>query len=74
MSEPIKRGVCPYCGIDAGSGPYAHTKHEDCIRALKEAHGKYRRRVTNEIGGVIGYRLQLSAEETEKLLRAIESA
>lgn len=30
--------------------------------------------VKNKIGGVIGYRLQLSAEETEQLLRLVETA
>lgn len=45
----------------------------DCIRRI---HGYVLDRleeVTNEIGGVIGYKLNLSAEETEGLWRDIES-
>lgn len=51
---------------------------------MRTMHLEYRRRigtfvlnrlteVTNEIGGVTGYRLNLNAEETEKFIREIES-
>jgi hypothetical protein len=29
------REPCPYCGIDAGTGPNAHAKPQLCIAALK---------------------------------------
>lgn len=31
----MKREPCPYCGLDAGSGPSAHPSKDECIRALK---------------------------------------
>ncbi len=83
MSNPIQRGVCPYCGIDAGSGPYAHADRQGCIVALKDKHQQYRFKISrmlqdkvledlNGIGGVVGYRLELNADETEKFWREIE--
>jgi hypothetical protein len=80
----VKRGVCPFCRIDAMTGPYAHAKREGCIEAMMIKHGQYRRRIarfvmdnleeiTNETGGVIGYRLHLNAIDTEKLCHEIES-
>ena len=80
----LKRGVCPYCHIDAMTGPWAHAKREDCIAAMRGMHLLYQQRVsqfvlnrleevTNKIGGVTGYKLNLNAEETEKLCRELES-
>lgn len=79
----VPRGVCPYCGIDAKTGPYAHAKREDCVAAMRSMHLAYRQRVgrfvmnhlkevTNPIGGVVGYKLNLNAEQTEKLCQEIE--
>ena len=79
----MKREVCPYCGIDAASGPYAHTKREDCISAIRTMHLNYRLRigvfiqnrlqeVRNDTGGVTGYRLDLNADQTEKLIQELE--
>lgn len=79
----VQRGVCPYCGLDAFDGPNAHATREQCIQALRNETNRHRSRikriimdrlqeVTNRIGGVIGYRLTLSAEETETLLKEIE--
>lgn len=31
----MKRDLCPYCGIDAETGPSAHTSKDACISALK---------------------------------------
>ena len=31
----MKREVCPYCGIDALTGPLAHSNKDGCIKALK---------------------------------------
>lgn len=83
MSDPVKRDVCPVCGIDAGSGPMAHTTREGCVSALRSMHLEYRSHVggfvlnrlqekKNHIGGVIGYTLTLDAQETERLVRLIE--
>lgn len=30
------RSPCPYCGIDAGTGPWAHASKDLCIKALKD--------------------------------------
>lgn len=81
----VNREPCPYCGLDALTGPNAHADRNGCIDAMRMMHLNYRRRVgifvldhleevLNHHGAVIGYRLQLSADETEKLIRVIESA
>lgn len=78
MSEQIKRDPCPYCGLDAGKGPNAHADRAGCITALKDRELLRRVRlntflesnvaeVKNQIGGVIGYNLHLSAEQTKEL-------
>jgi hypothetical protein len=57
---------------------------DDTVESTRAMHLAYRARVgqfvlnrieevQNHIGGVIGYRLNLSAEETEKLMKIIES-
>ncbi len=83
MSNPIQRGVCPYCGIDAEVGPYAHADRQGCIVALKDKHQRYRNKISrmvenklqevkNRIGGVVGYKLDLDAKETEIFWREVE--
>ena len=85
QAKTVKRGVCPYCDIDAVTGPCAHARREDCIAAMRILHLNYRQRIGQfvlnrlkevklETGAVIGYRLHLSAKETEKLIRELESA
>lgn len=79
----MTREPCPYCGQNAGTGPWAHATREGCIKALQEKHVLFRRRVysffrnhvsehKNRIGGVIGYELHLTPEETEQLWRMLE--
>lgn len=48
LQRTVRRGVCPYCGIDAESGPYAHAKREDCIRALKNEMTMFEIRLKRE--------------------------
>jgi hypothetical protein len=31
----MKREPCPYCHLDAGTGPWAHATKDECIKALK---------------------------------------
>jgi len=56
----------------------------ETVEDIRKMHLAYRQRigafvlnrleeVTNDIGGVTGYRLHLNAEETEKLMKVIES-
>lgn len=83
LNSPIPREPCPYCGIDAVFGPYAHTDRMGCVNELKNRHVSHQRRISsfvtnhieevhNQIGGVIGYVLHLNAEETGQLFRIIE--
>ena len=75
--------VCRCCGVETLAGSTEHASQFDCVHALKDAHIKYRRHlqilvmdqleeVTNQSGGVIGYKLTLNANETEELCKAIE--
>src|SRR6185436_8133591 len=50
-------------------------KREDCVRALRRIKllvTDKLEEVTNNIGGVVGYKLSLSAAETEQLLQLLK--
>jgi len=77
------RSPCPHCGLGPHLGPHPTTPTVQCINALKSHHRHYRQRVMleiqdklqevhNNIGGVIGYRIELNADETEKLCKLVE--
>lgn len=83
LPDALMREACPHCGLDALTGPNAHTKPDGCINALRLMHLNYQRRigefvlnrleeVKNESGGVIGYKLNLTADETDNLCREID--
>lgn len=77
---------CPHCGIDESHETRedcirALKELDECD---KDRHRAYRRRISKMVtdkleevvtarGAVIGYKLNLTADETERLCRAIES-